>query len=120
MRRTIMTALRRILRLSLAFTLALLMTGAIGINSAMAKPADGNRAKVNVIVTQTPPSSEDLLIYTIKVANSGDMWAHYAKVAVPFDSAALKLVDVQFSGAPAWVTKVEANSFEIRTERLSA
>lgn len=115
-----MTTLWRTLRLTFALTLALLMVGTVGVNRATAKPIDESRAKVNVIITQAPPTSEDFLIYNIKAVNSGDMWAHYTKITVPFDSAALKLVDTQFSGAPAWVTGMQANSFEIRTERLNA
>lgn len=115
-----MTTLWRPLRLALALTLAILMVGTVGINRATAKPIDGNHAKVNVIITQVPPTSQDMLTYTIKAANRGDMWAHYAKITVPFDSAAFNLLDVQFSGAPAWVTKIEATAFEIRTDRLNS
>jgi hypothetical protein len=58
--------------------------------------------------------------YTIKVVNRGDSAANYARITVPFDTAALKLQDVQFSGAPAWVTTTEGSSFLIRTERLNS
>jgi hypothetical protein len=110
----------RTLRLALALTLALLLAGSIGINPAAARPIDEDRADVKVIIVPATPTSAEIVPYTITVVNRGDSWAHYAKIAVPFDAAALKLVDVQFSGAPAWVTQTTANSFEFRTQRLSS
>jgi hypothetical protein len=108
----------RTLRLALALTLALLLAGSLGINRAAARPIDDDRADVKVVIM--PVAGPESLTYTIKAVNRGDNWAHYAKIAVPFDATALKLVDVQFSGTPAWVTQLGPSSFEIRTERLNS
>jgi hypothetical protein len=108
----------RTLRAGLALLLALLLAGSLGINGAAARPIDEERADVKVVIM--PVASADSLTYTIKAVNRGDNWAHYAKIAVPFDATALKLVDVQFSGVPAWVTQTGSGSFDIRTERLNS
>ena len=110
----------RTLRLALALMLALLMAGSVGVPGVAARPIDEERADVKVIVEPATPASEGTLTYTIKVVNRGDNWAHYANVAVPFDPAALELQNVQFSGAPAWVTLAGPSSFEFRTERLNS
>jgi hypothetical protein len=106
------------LRLGLALVLAVLMAGILGVVPAAARPIDEERADVKVMIVQVPPTSADVLTYTIKAVNRGDSVASYAKITVPFDAAALKLQDVQFSGTPAWITKIEGGSFLIRTERL--
>ncbi|HET9221754.1 MAG TPA: hypothetical protein VFO07_04585 [Roseiflexaceae bacterium] len=104
--------------LRLALLLALLLAGSLGINRAAARPIDEERAAVKVVIM--PVASPDSLTYTIRALNRGDSWAHYAKIAVPYDATALKLIDVQFSGAPAWVTQTGPGSFDIRTERLNS
>jgi hypothetical protein len=108
----------RTLRLALALALALLLAGSLGINRAAARPIDEDRADVKVVIM--PVAGPDSLTYTIQAVNRGDNWAHYAKIAVPFDATALKLLDVQFSGVPAWVTQTGSGSFDIRTERLNS
>ena len=108
----------RTLRLALALSLALLLAGSLGINRAAARPIGEERANVKVVIM--PVAAADSLTYTIKAVNRGDNWAHYAKIAVPFDATALKLLDVQFSGVPAWVTQTGSGSFDIRTERLNS
>lgn len=110
----------RTLRLALALMLTLLMAGSFGVRSAAARPIDEGGADVKVMIAPAPTASGDILTYTIKAVNRGDSWAHYAKVVVPFDAAALKLVDVQFSNTPAWVTQLAPGSFEFRTERLNS
>jgi hypothetical protein len=100
--------------------LALLMAGSVGVPGVAARPIDEERADVKVIIVPATPTSEGDLTYAIKVVNRGDNWAHYANVAVPFDPTALELHNVQFSGAPAWVTLTGPNSFEFRTERLNS
>jgi hypothetical protein len=110
----------RTLRLAIALALVALLAGSVGVGRVAARPIDEEHAKVSVVVVQAPPTAADILTYTIKATNRGDGWAHYAKITVPFDAAALKLLDVQFSGTPAWVAASEAGSFEIRTERLNS
>jgi hypothetical protein len=110
----------RTLRLALALILALMLAGSVGINRAAARPVDENSAEVRVMIVQAPSTGEDILAYTIKTVNLGHGWAQNAKITVPFDEAVLKLLDVQFSGTPAWITKIEAGSFKIQTERLDS
>ena len=106
------------LRLGLALALALMMAGILGVVPAAARPIDQERADVKVMIVQAPPTSADVMIYTINAVNRGDSAASYAKISVPFDAAALKLQDVQFSGTPAWLTKIEGSSFLVQTEQL--
>jgi hypothetical protein len=96
------------------------LVGSVGVGGVAARLIKEDSAKVSVTIVQAPPTSDDILTYTIKAANRGDGWAHYAKITVPFDAAALKPLDVQFSGAPAWVMTSEAGLFQIRTERLNS
>jgi len=114
-----MITTRRTFRLAIRVALAALLIGVVGVGGAAARPIDEHSAKVSVTIVQAPPTSNDILTYTIKAANRGDGWAHYAKITIPFNAAALKPLDVQFSGAPAWVVKDEAG-FQIRTERLNS
>jgi hypothetical protein len=106
------------LRLGLALALALLMAGILSVVPAAARPIDQERADVKVMIVQAAPTNADVLTYTIKAVNRGDSAASYARITVPFDAATLKLQDVQFSGTPAWLTKIEGSSFLVQTEQL--
>jgi hypothetical protein len=110
----------RTLRLAIALALVALLAGSVGVGRVAARPIDEEHAKVSVVVVQASPTAADILTYTIKATNRGDGWAHYTTITVPFDAATLTLLDVQFSGTPAWVAVSEAGSFEIRTERLNS
>jgi hypothetical protein len=99
--------------------LAVLLAGSVGISSVAAKPIE-DRANVKVMVMPVPTASGDIVAYTVKAVNRGDNYAYYAKVTVPFDATTLKLIDVQFSGTPAWVTQLGPGSFEMRTQRLTS
>jgi hypothetical protein len=109
----------RILRLAIAMALTALLIGSIGVSGVAARPIKEDAAKISVTIVQAPPTG-DILTYTVKATNRGDGWAHYAKITVPFDAAALKPLDVTFTGAPAWVAKSEAGMLQIRTERLNS
>lgn len=110
----------RTLRVVLALSLALLMAGSLGVGTAAAKPIDEERAEVTVTVVQTAPVSPGMVSYTIRAVNRGHGYAHYAKVSVPYDATALKLMDVRFSGTPAWLVAKDASQFQFRTERLNS
>lgn len=115
-----MLRLGKAARLGFVLALTVLLGGMFGIAPAMARPAEPERADVRVMVVQAPPVSEDLLTYTIKAMNRGDSVAYYAQLKVSYDATALKLMDVQFSGAPAWVIKSETGAFQIQTQRLNS
>jgi hypothetical protein len=114
-----MITISRTFRLAVTMVVAALLIGSIGVGGVAARPIDEDSAKISVTIVQAPPAG-DILTYTVKAINRGDGWAHYAKITVPFDAAALKLLDAQFSGAPAWIAKSEAGMFQIGTERLNS
>lgn len=61
-----------------------------------------------------------ILSYTIIATNRGKGFSKDTTIRVPFDSAALQVVDAQFSRADAWVSSLEDGVVEIRTGPLLA
>lgn len=113
--------LKRSLQLLGAVVLAILLSGIVGTGQAMAKPADKEEKGANVSVTIVPKSAgtdANMLAYEIVAATHGDAYARNTTITVPFNAATLKLVDVQFSGEPAWVQKLEANAIVLKIEQL--
>ncbi len=57
---------------------------------------------------------------TIIVANAGQDPAHDVTITVPFDSAAVQLLGVQFSQSGAWVTSVTPSGFHADLGRIGS
>jgi hypothetical protein len=110
---------RRTLRLVFVLALALVMVAPGAINRAYARPTGEDKALVNAVIARAPDDGA-MLTYTIRVANRGDGYASHATVTVPFDATTLRLADVAFTGAGGWVTRIDADSFQFRTQRLAS
>jgi len=108
------------MKLALAVALAFLLAGSFGTGRAVAKSVDDqNSADVRVmIMTKTGPAGS--MVYDIIATNQGASYAANAAITVPFDPAALKLVDMRFSGTPGWLKEVGENALVIQIERLNS
>jgi hypothetical protein len=114
-----MNTLRRIVKLGLAVTLALLLAGGFGVGSAVAGPPPEELDEAKVTVMVMPKAAEaGTLAYEITALNRGDFYAKHTTITVPFDPAMLKLVDVKFSGDAGWLKQSEPNTLVIEIPRL--
>jgi len=105
--------LRKSLRLFSAIALAILLTGLVGVGQAAAMPAvkTNSGAKVSVAVVPKPADTgANLLVYELNAVNHQGTYARNLTITVPFNAAALKFVDVKFSGEPAWIRQQDANT----------
>jgi hypothetical protein len=94
--------------------LAILLSGLIGVGQAAAAPAvkSTSGTKVSVAVVPKPAGTDtNMLVYELKAVNHQGTYARNLTITVPFSAAALKLVDVTFSGESAWIRQQDANVF---------
>src|ERR1700675_3253015 len=113
--------LRKSLRLLSAIALAILLTGLIGLGQAAAAPATKKTsgAKVSVAVVPKPAGTDaNMLVYELNAVNHQGTYARNLTITVPFNAAALKFVDVQFSGESAWIQQQDANMLVYRINGL--
>jgi hypothetical protein len=116
-----MKTIRRMMQLALALTLAVLLSGVVNVGSAAAAVVKDERADVTVVVvpkTTSAAAAEGFLTYEIIAINRGSDWARNTTITVPFAPATLKLLNVKFSGAQAWVKEIRDGAFVIEIARL--
>jgi hypothetical protein len=109
------------MQLVLALTLAVLLAGVVNVTSAAAATVKEDRAEVTVVVvprTTAVAASEGFLTYEVIAINHGSDWARNTTITVPFAPATLKLLDVKFSGAQAWVKEIKTDAVVIEIPRL--
>lgn len=97
--------------------LVMLMSVFVGTAAASTPPEKHAYASVSVAILQKS-ADQDTLVYDVIAENHTDTYARNATITVPFDSAALRLVGVKFSGGPAWVQKQDASTLIFSIERL--
>jgi hypothetical protein len=113
--------LRKSLRLLSAIALAILLSGLVGLGQAAAAPAvkKTSGAKVSVaIIPKEAGTDVNMLVYDLNAVNHQGTYARNLTITVPFDGAALKLVDVEFSGESAWIRQQDANVLVYRINGL--
>jgi hypothetical protein len=116
-----MGTLKGVVKLALALTLALLLTGVVGVAQAAEAPVDKTVGRADVTVVIMPqPAAEGRLVYDVIATNRGHTWAKDTTITLPFNPAALKLFDTQFSGNAGWIKEVKSNSLVINIPRLDA
>lgn len=111
--------LRRYLHLLGIFALVLLLSGA-GTAQAANTPANkvDMHAYMSVVILPKSAPDADNLVYDIVVTNHGDTYSRNVKVTLPFDTAALTLKEVVFSGGPGWSVNGLANPYVFHIDRL--
>jgi len=113
--------LRKSLRLLSAVALAILLSGLVGVEQAAAAPATKNAsgARVSVAVVPKPAGTDaNMLVYELNAVNHQGTYARNLTITVPFNAAALKFVDVTFSGEAAWIQQQDANALVYRINGL--
>ena len=113
--------LRKSLRLLSAIAMAILLSSLIGVGQAAAAPAVKNASgpKVSVAVVPKPAGTDaNMLVYELNAVNHQGTYARNLTITVPFNAAALKLVDVTFSGESAWIQQQDANQLVYRINGL--
>lgn len=116
-----MKKLRSALRLAFAAMLIVLLAGALDARGAAAASVADEKETVRITVVLLPqPAPAGSLVYNVIATNRGMDWVKNATITVPFDSAALKLADVQFKGDMGWVKEITSNAFVIQIARLNA
>lgn len=113
--------LKRIVHLFSAVALALLLSGVLGVGQAAASsPIEGEKgAKVSVaVLAKSAGADVTMLVYDIVATNHRETYARNVAITVPFKSTVLKLVDVQFSGGPAWIETKEPGKLVYRIDGL--
>lgn len=102
--------------------LVVLMIGLVALGgvsgAAAAEKVPTQRANVSVVVK--PTAKDGNIIYEITAKNVGKSPAQNTVITVPYDSSKLRLENVQFSGANAWVTDTRAGSFSAEILLLSS
>jgi hypothetical protein len=109
------------MQLVLALTLAVLLAGAVNVTNAAPATVTDDRADVTVVVvpkTTAVAAAEGFLTYEVIAINGGSDWARNTTITVPFAPATLKLLDVKFSGAQAWVKEIKTDALVIEIPRL--
>lgn len=97
-----------------------LVGGGAGVAAAASSTSSNNLVDIQVMVQPSATLPGASFTDTITVENAGDGPARDVAVTVPFDSAAVQLLGVQFSQADAWVTNVTANSFHADLGRIGS
>jgi uncharacterized repeat protein (TIGR01451 family) len=102
-------------RLTLAGTVAVALTGVVGVQGAAAAT---NRAPAIIrvgILPSTQAEAGGQTAYTITASNEGANAAGNVTITVPFDAQALRFVGATFSRPQAWVSNITSNALEIKT-----
>lgn len=111
--------MKRCLQLFSAVVLALMLSGIVGVGQAAASSPIRDIKSANVSVSILPKLADaNELVYDIVAAAHSDIFARNTTITVPFDPAVLALKDVQFSGEPAWVQKLEERAIVLHIEEL--
>lgn len=108
---------RSIHLIGIVVSLVLLMSVFVGTAAASTPPEKHAYASVSVAILQKS-ADQTTLVYDVIAANHTDTYARNATITVPFDSAALQLVGVKFSGGPVWIQKQDAGTLVYSIERL--
>lgn len=102
-------------------------TGALGVALALAGVSGAgaatsqDSADVRVTIQQSAAvSGNGIVAYTITAVNQGDGFAGDATITVPYDSSALRLLDVRVSRSGVWVSALRDGAIELKTGRLDS
>lgn len=113
--------LKRTLYLAGAIVMAILMSGILGVGRAQASSPIQEPTEANVslaILPKTIEGNPNMLAYDVVAANHSDVFARNVTITVPFDSTVLKVMDVKFSGGPAWMQKQDTSGIVLLIDRL--
>lgn len=113
--------LKRTVYLAGTIVMAILMSGIVGVGRAEASSPikEETHARVSLaIVPKAIEGDQNLLAYDVVAANHSDIFARNVTITVPFDSTVLKVMDVKFSGGPAWLQKQDTSGLVFSIERL--
>jgi hypothetical protein len=97
-----------------------LVGGGAGVVAAASSTSGDNLVDLQVMVQPSATAPGASFTDAITVENVGQGPARDVAITVPFDSAAVQLLGVQFSQADAWVTDVTANSFHADLGRIGS
>jgi len=113
--------LRRMTYLVVAAVMAILLSGIASAGSVYASSPiqEETHARVSLaIVPKAVEGEQNLLAYDVVAMNHSEIYARNVTITVPFDSTILKVMDVKFSGGPAWLQKQDTSGLVFGIERL--
>ena len=113
--------LKRMTYLVGAAVMAILLSGITSVVSVYASSPikEETRARVSLaVVPKVIEGDQSLLAYDVVADNHSEIYARNVTITVPFDSTVLKVMDVKFSGGPAWLQKQDTSGLVFSIERL--